>query len=328
MPYQPPDGPPGAPPPPPSTPPVTCPPQACSPGMFWDSVLCKCKLEREGDLPPGPPKPSEPPNAPPGGGVCPPNTPPGPATCCPAGTVWRTDSRKCEPPDERSRNGLETCPEPASAHINCPPNQTWCDFDTASWRCAGAPGGGGGGGGRGGAGGGGGTTKPNFTDPALAQSGYLWSVIEKMLGGPSRYTPEVMSSLMGGIKTGAERAAANQTEESNADLASRGIARSTVAAEAQRGIRANVYDQVLEGRNQINRAKIDADYQDKLAALQAAQQWIDSLRNFVAQSNATQAQKEAAMANITLGYARLQQEQSMMRENYAQQIQLLLLGRG
>jgi hypothetical protein len=42
----------------------------------------------------------------------------------------------------------------------------------------------------------------------------------------------------------------------------------------------------------------------------------------------TQAQREVAMAQITLAYARLQQELDMMREQYAQQLQLLLTGQG
>lgn len=279
-----------------------------------------------GSEPPGGPPPLPPPPVPsnPGVGACPPGTPNGPAACCPPGTVWRNDTKRCEPPDERSKNAKETCPEPPN--VSCPPGQgTWCDFDTMEWKCA--PNGNGGGGG--GTGGGGGARAPMPAIPGAFQADTLWAEIEKRLKGTdTRYTPGVMSSLLGEVKQGAEARAGRDIESSDADLQRRGLLRSTIAAGAARDIRAGASSQVMAGRNQIMRAKIDADYQDRTQAIQAAQAWIDSLRSYVASANATAASRDAAMANITLGYARLQQEMAMLRERYQQQLQLLLLGGG
>lgn len=243
---------------------------------------------------------------------------------CPPGQVWRTDSHMgipgpgCEPPDWRSQQGIETCTD---FETTCPPGQErWCDFDTATFKCAPGGSGGHGGGGGGKPPGGSGSGKLPL-DPGLLQSDLIWKAILARLNGETRYTPQVMSSLLGGLKTTAETQGQNSLEASNDDLASRGIARSGVAAAAARDITNNTANQVLQGKNAILKAKIDADYQDKSEAIKEAMDWLNSLRDYTARMAATQAQKDAAFANIALGYARLEQEMKMMREQYAQQLQ-------
>lgn len=264
-----------------------------------------------------------------GGAACPEGTPGGYADCCPPGPngqrVWRPDTKTCEYEDDRQKRGEDTCRDNGGQPITCPPGYaSWCNFTTGLQECARVSGGGGGGKGGGGGGGGAGAySQP--PDPALAQSGVVWEQILKRLQAPSRYTPEVMQSLAGETKLGSERAANTLTEQSNADLASRGLLRSGPAAQAQRGIRADVAGLNLQGWNTILRAKIDADYQDKTQAIKEGMDWVNSLRDYIARSAATQAQKDAAMANVKLGYARLSQEMDQLRESYAQQISLILL---
>lgn len=260
-----------------------------------------------------------------GNGSCPDGTPGGYADCCPPGPkgqrVWRPDTKSCEYEDDRHNAGEDTCRE---ALPNCPPGQgVWCDFTDAHFKCApdgsgpGKAGGGGGGGGKG--------SYAPPPDPALEQSNTIWQQILQRLQAPSRYTPEIMQSLAGETKYTSEMAANRLTEQSNADLAARGILRSGPAAQAQRDIRATVAGQNQQGWNTILRAKVDADYQDKTQAIKEAMDWINSLRDYIARSAATAAQKDAAMANVQLGYARLTQEMEQLRESYAQQINLILL---
>jgi len=290
-----------------------------------------------GEPPSGPPGRNEPPPTPPrtpGTGNCPAGTPAGPASCCPTGTVWRPDTSKCEAPDERSKAGKETCTDYAArAALGCPEYAIWCDFDTAEFKCdwntaragpgSGKPGGGGGGGGGGGKGGGKGPL-----DPALLQSNIIWQEILKRLQAPSRYTPHVMSSLMGGTKLAAEGAANRQEQAAMADMARRGVLRSGLAGAAFRDIRATTEGNILAERNKILKAKIDADYEDKTTAIKEGMDWLNSLRSFVASMSATAAQKDAAMANIQLGYARLTQEMQMMREQYQQQVNYWIITQG
>jgi len=264
-----------------------------------------------------------------GGGSCPDGTPPGYAACCPPGPkgqrVWRPDTKTCEYEDDRHNRGEDTC---RGELPKCPPGQAvWCDFTDANFKCA-PDGSAGGNAGGGGGGGGGGGAKGSYAappDPALEQSATVWQQILQRLQAPSRYTPQVMQSLAGETKMGSEQQANRLTEQSNADLAQRGLLRSGPAAAAQRGIRADVSATNLQGWNQILRAKVDADYQDKTQAIKEGMDWVNSLRDYIARSAATQAQKDAAMANVQLGYARLTQEMSQLRESYAQQINLILL---
>lgn len=282
--------------------------------------------QNQGWVPPEPGggNPGNPPN-PPGGG----NGQPGQ---CPAGEVWRPDSHMgipgpgCEPPDWRSKQGLETCT--GARPEGCIDECVWCDFNDAQFKCdpncntlgGYGHGGGGGGGGKGGGKGGGGVL-----DPGQLASEELWKAIMARLNGQTRYTPEVMSSLLGGVKTTAEAQGQQLLKQSDADLALRGIARSGVAASAARDINQNTANQILGSKNAILKAKIDADYQDKNQAIRDGLDWLNSLRDFVARMTATKAQKDAAMANIALGYAKLQQELELLREQYALQTQLWLV---
>ena len=194
--------------------------------------------------------------------------------------------------------------------------------------------GGGGGGGRGGPGGGrggrggrGGPGGPGRQPGDMAgASDTVWQAILGRLKGGTRYTPEAMQTMMGALKAQAEGQAQGQTAEAQADLAARGLARSSIGAGQQLAIRQNVGNQMLQASAGIQKAKIDADYQDKTAAIEEGISWLNSLRDYVSRMAATEAQKEAAMANIELGYAQLQSQFDMMREQYAQQLQSFGLG--
>lgn len=184
----------------------------------------------------------------------------------------------------------------------------------------------GGGGGGAGAGGPKKATTSGFIDPGGLQSDEIWQAILARLKGESRYTPAVVSSLMGEQKTLAEGQAANQEQQLNANLTQRGMLRAPNQTEGYRSIRANVGTTLLQSNNQIKRAKIDADFEDKTAAINEGIAWLNSLRDYYARMAATSASKDVGMANVQLGYAQLQQQLQIIREQYAQQLQLLLLG--
>lgn len=181
---------------------------------------------------------------------------------------------------------------------------------------AGGPGGGGGGGG----GAGGAVPQPGGMAGA---SDTIWQTILGRLQGESRFSPEIMDRLMSGVKSGAESAAARESGEAEAGFTRRGLSRSTMAGSAQRDIRASMAGDVLQSQSSLARAKVDADYQDKTQAISDGMNWLNSLRSYTASMKATAAQREAAMANIQLGYKTLQHQTDTMRESYAQQLQSL-----
>jgi len=137
-----------------------------------------------------------------------------------------------------------------------------------------------------------------------------------------------MSSMLGGTKLAAEGSANRQEQAAMADLARRGMLRSGLAGAAFRDIRASTEGNILAERNKLLKSKIDADFEDKTTAIKEGMDWLNSLRSFVSSMSATAAQKDAAMANIQLGYARLQQELQVMREQYQQQVQFWVITQG
>lgn len=179
---------------------------------------------------------------------------------------------------------------------------------------------------RGGGGGAGGVAgKPlSFSDPANLQSDVIWQQILKRLNAPSRYTPEVMSGFMSEAKLRGDQQQNLQLQASDESLQRRGILRSDIAAGAEREIRGQASTALLSEQNKLNRAKIDADFQDKSQAIKEGMDWINSLRDYVARMSGTKAQYDVGMANVQLGYARLAQEMDYLREQYAQNLTLCI----
>lgn len=238
--------------------------------------------------------------------------------------MWKS-SKRC---------GNAPCPNVAESPDNCPDGTT--AYGIGECRGTGPnappgtpplPGGGGGGGAGGGGGTGGGSSNP--TNPAGSLPGVegpVWNAILARLNGGTRFTPEVMAQLLGSIKSQGEATARGQAEESNADLASRGLARSGIAARQNQSIRAGVGSQVLQARAGLEKAKIDADYQDKSEAINEGLNYLGQLRQQVTSMYATDAQRQAAMAQIALAERQMQQQLLIFREQYAQQLQSAQLG--
>lgn len=248
---------------------------------------------------------------------------------CPGGQVWHAwpAPGRCEAPDALSKADKDTCDE---ANHPEPRDCYWCNFDTQQWErgwCGETKGGGGGGGGPKPASSGGGAGAGGLGSGGL-ESDAIWQSIMGRLKGDTRYTPEVMSAMQGQTKMTAEAQKVNDSEEALANMARRGVARSPYQNATFRDINARSSAMVLDEQNKLSRAKIDADYQDKSEAINEGMQWLNSLRDYTARMTSTQASKDASMAQISLGYAQLQQQMAMMKEQYAQQVSLLVLGGG
>lgn len=186
----------------------------------------------------------------------------------------------------------------------------------------GQAGGGAGAGAGGGPGGGKGGGMPGGL-AGMAEGGEIWKSILGRLKGGSRFTPEVMDTLLGSIKSQGEGAAERASEEAEADFARRGLSRSSLAGRAQQEIRTGLAGDILQSQAALKKAKVDADFADKTQAINDGLNWLNSLRTHVAQMKATSAQKEVAMANIKLGYQQLQHATNTMRERYQQELSVL-----
>jgi len=174
----------------------------------------------------------------------------------------------------------------------------------------GGRGGGGGGGGRGGGQGSGSTTASSLPGGQDGISGTIWDQIRGDLeGGPSRYSPENMAAIEADQFARVRRQEQLQLEESRRDAAMRGgggsISRSGGQAAALRGIRSGTGQQILANRSNIAQAKIDADYQDRQAAIKNAQNYLNSLRQYMLQSDMNSIQREQLSAQIAMANKQL-----------------------
>lgn len=288
-----------------------------------------------------------------GGGACPEGTPAGPASCCPPGQVYRTDTKSCEPPDQRSGGGKETC---VGVRPQCPPGQdVWCDFDDAQFKCAqsqfsdadlcgrqnrirrdrGLPKlpcdqlGFGGAGGRGGAAGGSGTAaKPMPGGASTDFDALLRKYIEDNLKAPSRYTPQALQALYGQITSQSAGAIRRGTAAVQQNAAQRGMQRAGSTGAAIQDVRNSAEQQRGAAVVGVQLDKIKADHDDKMGALDRAQKYLDSLRDNEYRYTLMGEQRRQFDANLALAYANLAQQRSMLQMQLQSQWDMLSAQQG
>lgn len=198
---------------------------------------------------------------------------------------------------------------------NCPPSDPYqaedgsgCvekpDNSNKGYQAAAAAGGGGGGQGGGAAApaGGGGAGAGAGSD----LSNQLESVIKNALSGESsRYNDKAMQGLLAAIKQRIETSKGHQLRQAEGEAAARGMSRSgrtgTNLAAIRRGAEAGFTSEYAG----VLKAKIDADRQDKLDAIDRAQKHLDSLRDELYRRDMSAIQRQQFQANLDLAYANL-----------------------
>ncbi len=145
-----------------------------------------------------------------------------------------------------------------------------------------------------------------------SQFGDVWSQIQGLLQSPSRFTPEVIGRLTGQAKE--REAGQNQASKASidADTARRGIFRSPVAAGLVQKARIPAAEGFNKAVTDISLAKVNADAQDKMFAVQAAMQWVQMMM-----------QGNQFDANLQLAYKRLQQEMTMLQTQLNDPLRLI-----
>jgi hypothetical protein len=175
----------------------------------------------------------------------------------------------------------------------------------------------GGGGGRGGAGGSMSASSSTTTASSTAPGGDLASMMDANLkkalaGDTSRYSPEAMQGLLAQIKQRVESSKATQLRQASSEAAGRGMSRSgrtgTNLAAIRRGAEAEFTGQYGD----TLRAKIDADRQDKLDALDRSQKYLDSMRDELYRRDMSAIQRQQFKANLDLAYANLQNQRDSL----------------
>lgn len=205
------------------------------------------------------------------------------------------------------------------------------DGDARHWQCIPGPdgqqqgqqnqsGGGDGGGGGGPAPGGGGGGGPRPAGPRTFGPGQntndfnslLQGYITDGLNSPSRYTPEVLQSLYGNNAAASSSRIARESAAVNENAAERGISRSGQVDASLRAVRSGAEDARGQANLAVQVQKINADYEDKNAALDRAQKFLDSMRDSEYRYTLLGEQSRQFDANITLGYASLANQRALL----------------
>ena len=170
--------------------------------------------------------------------------------------------------------------------------------------------GGGGVGGGGGAAGGAGAPGAGGMDDMQA----WWA--SQIKGQGTRYSPEAMAALEADQFSRARAQEKNQLRDARQDMAVRGTSRSANQNAAVRQIGVGTGQQIMATRADIQRKKIDADYQDKQAAINNAMNYVNSMRDWLLRNEGNAIQREQIGAQIRLAMANIQAQKDMTEQNY------------
>jgi hypothetical protein len=173
-------------------------------------------------------------------------------------------------------------------------------------------GGGGGGASAGGVGGGGGAMAAGAGGMGDLES--WWK--SKIDTQGSRYSPEAMAALEADQFSRARAQEKNQLAMNRQDQAQRGVARSGNQNAAVRQIGVGTGQQIMQSRAQIQRAKIDADYQDKQASIKNAETYVNSMRDWLLRNEGNAIQREQIAAQIRLATQNIAAQKDMMEQSY------------
>jgi len=138
-------------------------------------------------------------------------------------------------------------------------------------------------------------------------------------GQNSRYTPEAIAALLSQTKMTAEDQSAQERDAINEDAAARGVLGAGATGTALANARIGANRTVANEQGNIARAKIDADFQDKQQAIQNAQTYLDQARDWAYKQQMTAMQRQQFEANLSLAYARMQQDWDSLKAQYGYQ---------
>lgn len=201
---------------------------------------------------------------------------------------------------------------------NCPPKTPYQAFDGSG--CVEKPidsnkGAGGAGGGAGGAGGGGsvGTAATSGGGAGSDLAAQIEQVLKNGLSGAdSRYNSQAMQGLLAQIKQNVESQRKTQIRQADESAASRGMSRSGAAGVNEAKINAAAGASFTNQYADVLKAKIDADYQDKMGALDRSQKYLDSLRDEMYRRDMSAIQQQQFKANLDLAYANIKAQRDAL----------------
>jgi len=135
--------------------------------------------------------------------------------------------------------------------------------------------------------------------------------LEGILGGHTRYSPEVIAGMKLENKSATSGAAGAARDALRSELARTGQSRSAYTARGFAQIEMNRANQYGKSVQDIMVRKANADFDDKMAGLDRMQKWLQDARAHVMSVAGLNLDRDKALASISLAMARLNQERDL-----------------
>jgi hypothetical protein len=182
----------------------------------------------------------------------------------------------------------------------------------------------GGGAAAGGGGGGASRTTASSTPGSLSVEGEMEKLLKGgitgQIGSASDAATQAQLAQAFQAAEGRRQAA---SEQINADAISRGLSRSSVPSGLQAQASRDAGAQYTQAARDIAINQSKQQYQDRLSALDRAQKMLDSKRQEVLTRERNAIDRDAQMAQISLAYAKIDQERQMLSQQLSAQSSML-----
>lgn len=172
----------------------------------------------------------------------------------------------------------------------------------------------------------GGVPKPDFSlSPQLPMpddhgiNALLPEEYKKIIGGQTRYSPEVIDSLKGDLKRATSGQLTSTLRAVDEDAAGRGLERSGLRSDAGLQARMRSASDYTTGVQDVMQRKAETDFEDKLAAMDRAQGWLDQLRSFYLANESNLINRDQIRANLELMYMKMAQDRQSLMAQMANQ---------
>lgn len=169
-----------------------------------------------------------------------------------------------------------------------------------------------GGGGRGGRAGRRGQPAPPDIESSL-QSG-----LSEMLQSEGPFNDQVVQNLRSQARMDAYAPVEGQIRQSDDDAVQRGLFRSGIPLDQQRQAREGAAARYSQATTQIENNAVLQNHQARLGALDRAQKWLDSKRQWILANETNALNRELGLKQVALGYARIQAESSALDRQLSQ----------
>lgn len=174
-----------------------------------------------------------------------------------------------------------------------------------------APGGGGGGGG-------GAFVGPQFAVPGNTIEQTIWDHIQGILNGSEvPYTDAVLQRNKAGLFGASQGRAKADLRNLDYDLVQQGLYRAGARNRGRQEIRNRASGEYTAGVGQLLNQQAEQNFAARRAALDQAKGLLDSQRQFYLGMESNDVQKKVGMAQVSLGYARLAQEERLLDKQLA-----------